>query len=80
MQDRETVIQMKGITKSFPRKIANDHITFDVRAGEIHALLGENGAGKSTLCLGYISPTAERYSSAAKRWNSPLPKTRSNAA
>ena len=49
MQDRETVIQMKGITKSFPRKIANDHITFDVRAGEIHALLGENGAGKSTL-------------------------------
>ena len=49
MQERETVIQMKGITKIFPNNIANDNITFDVKAGEIHALLGENGAGKSTL-------------------------------
>ena len=40
---------MIGITKEFPGIIANDNITFQVKKGEIHALLGENGAGKSTL-------------------------------
>ncbi len=42
-------LEMRGIVKKFPGVLANDHIDFDVRAGEIHALLGENGAGKSTL-------------------------------
>ncbi|WP_218020984.1 sugar ABC transporter ATP-binding protein [Nocardia crassostreae] len=45
----ETVLEMHGIVKEFPGVRALDHVDLEVRAGEVHCLLGQNGAGKSTL-------------------------------
>ena len=57
--EHHQVLVARGITKSFPGVLALDNVDFDVRSGQVTALLGENGAGKSTLIklmAGFYSP------------------------
>lgn len=49
MSDVENILSIRGLTKRFYGSLALDHVDFALRAGEIHALIGENGAGKSTF-------------------------------
>ena len=63
MESGRELLKVDGVSKAFPGILANDAITFDLKEGEIHALLGENGAGKTTLVgilYGLLRPDAGR--------------------
>ncbi len=68
MTDERTVLlAVEGITKAYPGVVANSDVTFSIRRGEVHALLGENGAGKSTMVkmmYGLVKPDSGRMT-----WN-----------
>jgi monosaccharide-transporting ATPase len=73
----QPLLQLRGITKRFPGVLALDGVDFAVRAGEIHALLGENGAGKSTLIkvlTGVYSPDAGKITLAGSPLHADSPK------
>ncbi len=58
------VLEARGISKSYPGVQALDAVDFDLRAGEVHALVGQNGAGKSTfieIVAGSLQPDAGRF-------------------
>ena len=57
----EVILTMKDIDKSFPGVHALDHVNFEVKRGEVHALMGENGAGKSTSDESSYRYLSERF-------------------
>jgi general nucleoside transport system ATP-binding protein len=63
MVEQAPLVRLDGVTKAYPGVLANDAVSLELRAGEVHALLGETGAGKSTLMgvlYGLLRPDAGR--------------------
>ncbi len=72
-----TILRMEDIVKDYPGVRAIDHLSFQVKEGEVHALIGENGAGKSTLIKvlsGAIRPTAGTIHINGKEFTHMTPK------
>ena len=73
----DTLVEMKGVVKKFPGVTALKDISFDIKAGEVHVLLGENGAGKSTLMKilsGVYQPTEGTIVIGGKEFSKLTPK------
>lgn len=72
-----TLVEMKGVVKKFPGVTALKDISFDIKSGEVHVLLGENGAGKSTLMKilsGVYQPTEGTIVLNGKEYSKLTPK------
>jgi ribose transport system ATP-binding protein len=72
-----TILSLKNVTKRYPGVVALDNLSFDLREGEVHAIVGENGAGKSTLikCLsGAITPEEGTIEIAGKSYQGMTPR------
>lgn len=70
------ILSIRDIVKTYPGVVAIDHVSFDVREGEVHALIGENGAGKSTLIKtlsGAITPDSGSITINGKTFSSFTP-------
>ncbi len=76
-RDTELLIEYAGISKAFPGVQALDNVSFSVRRGEVHALVGENGAGKTTLInitAGALQPDGGRILWVGQEVNIPDPR------
>jgi len=73
----KSLLYINGLTKAYPGVVANDDVSFNIDAGEIHALLGENGAGKSTLVkmiYGLVRPDHGAMQLAGKNFSPAEPR------
>jgi simple sugar transport system ATP-binding protein len=73
----KSLLHINGLTKAYPGVVANDDVSFNIEAGEIHALLGENGAGKSTLVkmiYGLVRPDHGAMQLAGKNFSPAEPR------
>jgi len=78
----ETLLTVKDIVKTYPGVVALNRLSFDLKKGEVHALVGENGAGKSTLIKilsGAIVPDSGTITMEGKTYKSMTPKLAKNA-
>ena len=77
MAEGKVVLKLENIVKKYPGVVALNNVSFDVKEGEIHALIGENGAGKSTLiktCTGAVIPTSGKIIVNGKEFSSMTPQ------
>jgi general nucleoside transport system ATP-binding protein len=75
---KDVLLAIRGLTKTYPGVVANSDVSFDIKAGSVHALLGENGAGKSTLVktiYGLVRPDAGSMILAGQPYAPPEPRS-----